>query len=188
MAEAVDGPGDMVAPLEQLDLASLARVIPGITVAFGAMLAESCAVCLADQGHASGVSLTIGGDFEGARAVLRQEVTEAMTRCYDDEPDATRDGAYALALLLMRDLTGLVGIQRGFQRSGFDWWLGEPDEIPFQSKGRLEVSGIRNGPEYVVRRATDKLVQGARLEGEGMPVYAVVIEFSTPLAAILVSE
>jgi hypothetical protein len=41
----------------------LAQGLPAITPSFGAMLAETCAICLEEQGLRAGVQITIDGDF-----------------------------------------------------------------------------------------------------------------------------
>jgi hypothetical protein len=50
---------------------------------------------------------------------------------------------------------------------------------------RLEVSGIRNASDRVIRdRARRKLSQMNRSDTSGLPAYAIVVEFGRPLAEV----
>lgn len=77
---------------------------------------------------------------------------------------------------------------RANRGDGFDYWLGtQADEIvPYEAK--MEVSGIRNGGESdIARRVREKVAQMARPDppvDPNLPAYAVVIEFSRPVAEI----
>lgn len=111
-------------------------------------MAEACAVCLEEQGHSSGVSITVDGDFTAKFKLRWQAVTEQMLRCWNDEEFTTEQAAYGIAFLIVRELTDLTAIARSSKGTRFDYWLGTVDtmgEIPFQNKVRLEVSGIRQG-------------------------------------------
>lgn len=70
---------------QKLVIADLAQGLPAITPSFGAALAEACAVCLEEQGHSPGVSITIDGDFSAKFELYWQPVSEQMLRCWNDE-------------------------------------------------------------------------------------------------------
>ncbi len=146
-----------------ITLAKLATGSPGITSAFGQTLAEAGAVCFEDQNHPNGVELKVNGTFEAKYQVFWQQVTDQMIRCYNDEESTTELGAYGVAFLLILDLTDYTIIKRSRRGTGFDCWLGqaqENEELPFQNKEGLEVSGIRSGDNSRIKtRVNEKLKQ-----------------------------
>lgn len=169
----------------QLTLESLKNEHPGLTTYFGGMLAESGAVCLVQQGHASGILLSSDGIRKRSYSVVWPfVVTDSMQRCYRDAEFATENGAYALAILILQDLTGLKVVERSRKGNGFDYYLGEEQGNLFQNKARLEVSGIRNGDNKIVSRRMkekfNRLIQYDSL----LPAYVAIIEFSQPLAKV----
>jgi hypothetical protein len=146
-------------------------------------MADAAAVCLADQGHGSEVALRVSGEFRAAYQLHRPDVTDPMRGTYDLE-EATELGACGIAILVMREQTGLT-VQRAFRGEGFDYWLGDIDEQrPFQQMARLEVSGIRHGDRRrVTARVKEKLAQVRSSEG-ALATYVVVVEFSAPQARV----
>ena len=68
-----------------IDLCELRQGLPAITPSFGAALAEAGAICLSDQGHQSGITITVQGNFSGVFALLYPEVTDQMRRCWNDQ-------------------------------------------------------------------------------------------------------
>lgn len=91
-----------------------------------------------------------------------------------------------IAILLAIKKTGYSTVERSIKGTGFDYWLGEAkntEELPFQRKARLEISGIRSGNEYQVnRRVNMKLMQTNRSDNIGLPAYIIVVEFSMPMS------
>ncbi len=105
-----------------------------------------------------------------------------MHRCWADDQEATEFGACGIAALLIHEFTDLTVTERSVKGTGFDYWLGtKSSEAPlFQEKARLEVSGIRNGDDFALRRRVkEKTEQTKRLDGT-LPAYIIVVEFSTP--------
>lgn len=149
------------------------------------MMVQAAVVCLADRGHASGARLTVDGSFTAAFAVTWAEsATEAVRRFWNDLEEATQQGAYAVAILLIRAMTGYTVIERSRKGTGFDWWLGTDDNL-FQGKARLEVSGIlRGSTKRVNSRLKARLEQTRRSDEGALPAYVVVVEFGTPRAKV----
>ena len=171
-----------------ISLSKLKQGLPAITPAFGTALAEACSVCLAEQGHQSGLVLKIEGDFADVLTLLYFEVTEQMKRCWNDREYATEQAAYAVALLLMQQMTNLTVVERSRKGTGFDYWLGRSADtagLPFQKVARLEVSGIRRGNRQQVRRRAKLKVAQVRPTDGVAPAYIVIIEFGQPLARIV---
>lgn len=170
--------------MAKLDLNSLSYGLPGLTSTMGCVLAQAAAVCLEDQDHALGVSLSVSGDFRKSFAVHWPEVSSQTRRCYNDPQEATEWGACGVAILLILEFTEYTVIERSRKGTGFDYWLGHEDELPFQHKARLEVSGIRNGNNSTIdRRVRQKLEQTAPTDGP-LPAFVVVVEFGQPLSKV----
>lgn len=168
-----------------VSLVALCQGMPGLTTASGQMLAEAAAVCLEDRKHPSGVRLPRTGLMRGDLHVEWQPVDEQNRRCYADMQEATERGACGVAILVVREATGMVVIERSKKGTGFDYWLGEKDYegLPFNGM-RLEVSGILAGTKTQIdsrvkqkksqMEPTDHLATG----------FVAVVEFGTPIACV----
>jgi len=170
---------------KELVITKLEKGLPAITPAFGATLAEACAVCL---GYIQGIELTVKGEFTAVFKLYWQEVTDQMLRCWNDSEYTTEQAAYGIAFLIIQELTDYTVIERSRRGTGFDYWLGKKsdnNELPFQNAVRLEVSGIRKGDDSRIKaRIKQKLEQVSPTDGK-LPAYIVVVEFSNPLAFIV---
>src|SRR5437868_11404876 len=95
-------PGDLPTVLK---LEELSEGFPHIPPACGTALIQSAVLCLEGQGHKSGALFEVQGSFNAAfRLVWSMDVTEAMRRYWNDPDEAAEQGAYALALLMLRAL------------------------------------------------------------------------------------
>lgn len=173
----------------ELRLTTLSEGLPAVTSALGTTMAEAGAVCFVDQEHKNGVELHLSGTFVKKFKVFWPELTDQMLRCWDDPEDATEHAACGIAFLLVRSLTDFTIIRRSRKGTGFDYWLGyqeSEDELPFQNKARLEISGIRNGSNSQVNlRVRKKLEQVKPTDNLGLPGYIVVVEFGAPQAQMV---
>lgn len=183
---------------------------PGISAVKGAELAQACAVCLEEQGHQQGAQLMVQGTCNSNYRLVWQPVTPQARRTWDDDQEATEDGAACIAAFLADRGIGQTVILRtrkstAQQPTGFDYWLGD-DNIAEMSaakrmvteslanlladdnlvaRTRLEVSGIRNGNNAIIaQRVQRKLRQMERSDALGLPAYAIVIEFGRPVAEV----
>lgn len=174
--------------IQVLNLESLAQGLPAITPAFGAAIAEACAICLTDEAHNPGVILEVEGEFSSSFRLNWQSVTEQTRRCWNDEEYTTEQAAYGIAFLLILQLTNLTIIERSRKGTGFDYWLGSQDSddtLPFQRMARLEVSGIRKGNRGQINsRLKQKTEQTRASDPQGLPAYIIVVEFSHPISVI----
>ena len=161
--------------------------MPGITAEVGRGLAQAAAVCLESQGHAQGAALTVRGDRQGSHQVYWPPVTPQAQRSWDEQ-DPTEQGAAGVAALLAQEEIGCVVVARANRGDGFDYWLGSQTEEVAPYEAKMEVSGIRSGGESdIAKRMRQKVEQMARPNppvAPNLPAYAVVIEFSRPVAAI----
>ena len=53
--------------------------------------------------------------------------------------------AVGVAILLAKSELGYSVMERSRKGTGFDYWIGDETELPFDRKARLEISGIRKG-------------------------------------------
>jgi len=171
-----------------LDLRDLVSGVPALTKALGEVHSEAASVCLANQAHHEPAVLIVR-KVERPEYTLRwPHVTETMRRAYNDLERATELGAYGIALLLVRQRTGLRAIRQSRKGTGFDYWLGPEgtgDQLLFQGAARLEVSGILSGTEsQFATRMKQKLKQPEAADSSGLPAYACVVEFGRPQAEV----
>ena len=169
-----------------LDLRELESGIPALTQALGRVHAEAAAVCLENQGHQEPVRLTVRKIDTPQYDLRWPALTDTMRRAYEDMERATELGAYGVAILLIRDQTGLTAIRQSRKGTGFDYWLGPDgadDQLVFQDAARLEVSGILSGTDsQFLTRVKQKLKQTEASDSTGLTAYACVVEFSRPQA------
>lgn len=172
--------------LPVLDLSRLSSGFPALTTSAGTLLAEAAAVCLAHQGHGLRATLPVTGSYSKTVVVVRPSISDQMRRCYADLQEATEFGACGLAILLVRAIVGYTVIERSVKGTGFDYWLGYEDELPFQNKARLEVSGILAGDDgQITARVKQKREQTTPTDRTALPAYIVVVEFSRPKAQVV---
>jgi hypothetical protein len=173
--------------MDTIDLNTLGSGLPAITPEVGRALAQAGAICFESEGHSSGKQLSIKGKYQAALAVLWPPINDQALRCWNDPEYTTEHGAVAVAILLVRKFAGFSVIERSRKGTGFDYWLGDENDNPFQNMARLEISGIRNGSELIVkRRVKDKLKQTTPSDGTALPAFIIVVEFGTPMSEIAV--
>jgi hypothetical protein len=170
---------------KNLDLSLLSGGFPQIEASYCAALGSAAAVALEEEGHSSGVRMTINGDYSDQLAVLWTPVTDQARNTYADPDEATEFGACAIAFLLCRELLDFTIIQRSRRGTGFDYWIGQDGDLPFQNQARLEVSGIRKGTEgQISRRVRQKISQTTPSSGT-FPAIVIVVEFSSPRTQVV---
>ena len=169
-----------------LSVDELRSGFPHVPVAGGAMMAQAAVVCLDHQGHKSGVRFRVIGDLAGSFVLTWCEaIDDKARRFWRDMDEAAEQGAYGIAILLIRALTGLTMIERSCKGTGFDWWLGNEDNL-FQAKARLEVSGILRGSlGRINSRLKARIAQTRQSDDLNLPAYVVVVEFGGPRAKVV---
>ena len=172
--------------LPGLSLEDLESSFPNIPPVCGPSLAQAAALCLEGERHTAGVPLAVEGTFQGVFPVRwSMDVTDAMRRFWANPDHTTEQGAYAIAILLMRALSGYTVVERACRPSGIDWWLGPADNL-YQSTARLEVSGIRQGGRRTINsRVKAKAKQTECSVASGRIAFVVVVEFGTPRARVI---
>ena len=169
-----------------LDLLLLCEGLPALTPAGGRFLAENAAVCFDAAGHLQGEAIMAMRGIVDAQWLARwPAVTDQMRRAYHDIPEATEQGAYGLAILIVRAITGLTVVERSVKGTGFDYWLGEDAGHPFQGKARLEVSGMLEGTASQFNARVKQKEKQTRLSDKSrLPAYVVVVEYGEPKARV----
>ena len=169
-----------------LDLNDLGKGdIPAISPAMGASLAEAGGVCLESQGHTQGVQLIVRGYSDNVYTLVWPPITEQSRRSWNDPENATEYGALGIGILIVKAEIGYEVIRRSWKGTGFDYWIGEASDEGFVNKAGLEISGIRDGDEHIIRaRVREKLQQTDRSEHLRLEIYVIVVEFGRPLAEV----
>lgn len=172
--------------MRTLLLTDLSPAIPALTSEIGAYFVQACYVCFALNNHPARLQLQVSGAFSELFTVeWPGAVSNQMKRAWNDPDEATEQGAYGIAILLIRALTSHTVIERSRKGSGFDYWIGDVTDdtsAPFERKARLEASGIAKGTNAMIRsRVVRKLNQTKASDGV-YPAYIVVVEFSRLLA------
>ncbi|MEB3231777.1 MAG: hypothetical protein VKJ64_12265 [Leptolyngbyaceae bacterium] len=162
---------------------------PGWSLTFGATCAEAAAVCLDEQDHPTPVALNINGLQPCILELYWDRIDDIIRRFNADQEVATEYGAYGIAALVMPVLTNLTIIERSVKGKGlgFDFWLGSintPNPL-FQRKARLEVSGIRQGSDALIRSRVNMKLRQISPSDTVAPGYVAVIEFGTPQARVV---
>ncbi len=162
---------------------------PGLTQALGGVLAECASLCLESQGHGREILIdVVGADVPDEYIIRRKNITQRIRNAHNDTNRTTDHGACGIAILIAEDITELVVQNSSATNNGYDYWLGETNNIDdnFLAAGvRLEVSGIRNGTSAEVKaRAEDKLNRDTVDEDAPSDFYVIVVEFSAPVARV----
>jgi hypothetical protein len=131
--------------------------------------------------------MRVDGAHDARFALEWDAATSQMQCCYADPDEATEFGACGIAALLVQKLADLTIVARSRRGTGFDYWLGHrDDELLFQGKARLEVSGIRKGTDAgVAAREQQKLKQVERYQpASPTPAVIVIVEFGAPRSRV----
>jgi hypothetical protein len=174
----------MIAKHNKIELQELSNGLPGITPPFGASLAEAGAVCFDEQGHHQGVTLLVDGDFNEKLEIFWQYVTAQMKACWNDDGFTTELGAYGVAFKIIMALTDFTVIKRAKKGTRFDYWLGNNNDLLFQDKVRLEVSGIRKGNNSEINKRLRIKIKQVKKGDNELTAFVIIIEFGNPLSFI----
>lgn len=169
-----------------LEIANLHLRHPGIPPGLSLSYHEVAVVCL-ERHHTSPATwvVEVWQQREARYRVEWAQSTDTVRRGYANSDDATRDGAYALALSAADHELNLTAFLRSDTRTGCDWYLapggGDGAELDLDSEGvvRLEVSGIdRDDRARLLARVSRKLDQLAAV-ASAMESIAGVVGFGS---------
>lgn len=172
--------------LIHLIIAALHERHPGVTPIVAAYFHQAACVCL-NRHHTAPHELAIQVDDAACSgSVTWDEPTAAVLLAWGNKDDATRDGAYAVALATVEAHEGLVAVGRADTKSGADYLLAPRESAveDFEASLRLEVSGIDSGtPSQISYRLLQKQEQ-ARQGQSDLPAIAAVVEFKHGVVAV----
>jgi len=130
--------------------------------------------------------MQVSGELSTSAAVHWAAPSERAGRTWADPEVATEHAAYAIAALVIGEISELEVVERSRKGTGFDFWLGKKGNDPslFQHRARLEVSGIRCGTSGDIReRVRRKRAQTEQSAGS-LAAIVVVVELGGPLSWI----
>jgi hypothetical protein len=149
-----------------------------LTLSVAGSYLEAARVCL-DRHHTSPKEFTLENDRAESIAKVEWEVTDSRVQAaWANVDDATRDGAYAVALAATELLRGMVAVHRAETKTGADYYIapiGEKLE-DLENWWRLEVSGTHSDKSEVKRRLRIKLEQ-AKQGKSNLPALAAIVGF-----------
>ena len=169
-----------------IDLSDIKNGFPGLDSASAAHCYVACMVCLHRNNHTVGtLLLNLKGDTD-ATITLKWDnyFDDQIDRAFQDQQFATEHGAVCISAMLVKACTDYTIIERSYKGTGFDYWLGFENQIPFQKSARLEISGIFQETEQntAERRFQIKKKQTNQSDSSRLPAYISIVEFSNPKA------
>lgn len=177
----------MLLPL--LPLKNMDERHKGLLPSTAANYLDAVRVCL-DRHHISPQKFVLLDDAVEFQALVEWEVTDERCRnAWANRDDATRDGAYAVALAATELLRGLVAIRRAETRTGADYYIAPVGQAieDLEECLRLEVSGTDLSVSKVKQRLREKLEQLSRGDSN-LPALACVVGFRAQLIMIQTVE
>jgi hypothetical protein len=117
-------------------------------------------------------------------AILEWVVADERTRhAWANHDDATRDGAYCLALAAIEVANGLVAVRRAEVGTGADYYVAPPETDPqdLEDWFRIEVSGVGAGDITSVKRRLREKLQQTSKGKSNLPAMAAVVGFGAKL-------
>jgi hypothetical protein len=127
-------------------------------------------------------------ESEGTSSVDWDAPDARARRAYANEDDATRDGAYCIALAAAEEFLGHIALRRAYTRTGADWIIvpseaeaGADDAFDLDRDDvlRFEVSGISADDASRLRSRLRQKVDQANEAGSPIPAIAGVVGFRT---------
>jgi hypothetical protein len=173
-------------PADLPDLRSLrAPRHPGVSDALCESLREAAEVCLARHHAPPRISFRVScNGTECARNLTWREPGHTAELSWKNQDDATRDGAYSIAIAVVEAELDMVALSRADTRSGADWYIGTAGASDLENAYRLEVSGLDSGNQAEMRRRL-RLKESQAARGESfLPAYASVVGFREATALL----
>ncbi len=93
-----------------------------------------------------------------------------------------------MAILMIKEATGQVVIERSKKGMGFDYWISDSDNdldaLPFEGAARLEVSGILQGTKGQIDSRMKQKKNQIKPTDHLAPGFVAVVEFGSPVACV----
>ena len=169
-----------------INLSDIKNGFPGMDSASAGNCYVACMVCLHRNNHSDdNTLLDLTGDATDTITLKWENYfDEQIDRSFQDQQYATEHGAVCISAMLVKECTDYTIIERSYKGTGFDYWLGYENEIPFQKSARLEISGIFKEAEQntAEKRFRIKTNQTNQSDSSRLPAYISIVEFSNPKA------
>jgi hypothetical protein len=152
---------------------------PGVSPGVSSSYSEAARVCL-DKHHTSKAEFQLKDNGRVEQAIAEWETADTRTKgAWANGDDATRDGAYGLALAAVEVMRGLVAVRRAETRTGADYYLGAPGSTldDLEASLRLEVSGTDEGGDSVINGRLRGKLEQAKNGRSNLPAMASVVGF-----------
>ena len=151
----------------------------GLTKAVASNYAEAACVCL-ERHHDPTVEMTLE-DNSNTTVVgaTWQPLSSRAKVAWNNADDATRDGAYALAIAAIEKTRSLFAIGRAETATGADYYVAPAGDAPedLENSFRLEVSGIDKGPDSKIKQRLKQKLKQAENGASDKPAIACVVAF-----------
>jgi len=171
--------------LPYLPIQNLAERHPALTPFLAGSFLEAASVCL-DQHYQPPTVFVLEDDNVEVIANTLWDIPDERTKAaWANQDDATRDGAYALAIATVELTRNLYAVRRAETRTGADYYIAPADQPldDLENFFRLEVSGTHLDKSEVKRRLRIKARQ-AQQGNSNLPALAAVVGFGVKLVVI----
>jgi len=158
---------------------------PGISCAVNEAFSEAAEVCLARHHRPPKTLLTICCCKRDVKYNLNwKHPGKVAQRAWLNRDDATRDGAYIIAIAVVEKELGLIALSRTDTRTGADYYIGQPNVLDLEEAFRLEVSGIDHGSIADLKRRLSQKEEQAKQGDSCLPAYASVVGFKEAMVFV----
>jgi hypothetical protein len=184
MNKSLTGKGEPVSA--ELLLSNLFERHSGLTKSISDGYNEAARVCL-DRHHKPPIEININGVDKTYSATLRWSESDERTRAaWNNEIDATEQGAYCVVLAAVEFADGLVALRRAETGTGADYYVAPiaAQAEDLESWWRLEVSGVDKGTMAAVQKRLKQKVDQASRGKSNLPAIAAVVGFSCRCVSI----
>jgi len=168
-----------------LPLDDLSDRHPGLTKALADAYHEAARVCL-DRHHNPPTEFHLTDNDVSLHARVGWTATNDQTRrAWANAAEATRDGAYAMAIASTELSRNLVAVSRAETKTGADYYVAPAgtNDDDMESWLRLEVSGTDLDEKQVSYRLNQKVNQ-AEKGSSNLPALAAVVGFRASVISI----
>ncbi|NDV81287.1 hypothetical protein [Bacteroides sp. 51] len=168
-----------------INLIEIKEGLPGMHPDLCGHYYSACMTTLHRMEHPEKLNMALSGDRKANLLLTWDDYfDEQFDRSWKEINYCTDHAAVCISCLLAINETSYTIVERSCKGDGFDYWLGDKDDILFSKTARLEISGIlnetsTNTPE---QRLTKKLKQTDQSDSTCLPAYVSIVEFSNPRA------
>lgn len=156
----------------------------GLTANLCGSYAEAASVCLSRH-HQPPVDFDVSSQGGSTlREVNWLAPDDRVKRAWNNDDDATRDGAYALSIAAAELDMGLFAVARAETRTGADYYLADQSTGSLERAFRLEVSGVDHGNRKDIERRVSDKVKQTQKPPSNVPAIVAVVGFRERWIAI----